>query len=103
MKTYVPDPEKWVQYFEDKTKNKKPAVVPIQPVKKIIPIETTRPVISKRKALVKIEPITPVQQLEERVKAELKRNHKSEQRGGSNSVHVPRKKQRITCVDTSGF
>lgn len=111
MKSFVPDREKWANYFLHQTGRKKQPMVTITPRKGIIPIETNRPGIPKKEDVVKIEAITPVQQLEERVKSELERTRKRkltsddalEQSGGSTSYHTTRKKRLVSRVDTSGF
>ncbi len=111
MKPYVPDPGMWAKYFEQVAFGKKQDVVNIKPAKRIIPIETARKGPTKDNVLVKLEAITPEQQFEERVKAELARFRKRksipggdlEQTGGSRIAHAPRSKRRIACVDTSGF
>lgn len=111
MKAYVPDPEKWLRYFESVAARKSQGVKQIEPVSGIIPIEAVRSGAAKNSEVVKIEAITPVQQLDARVKSELSRIRKRkstsgtnvEQTGGSGMVHTPRPKRRNARVDVSGF
>lgn len=111
MKAYVPDPEKWVRYFESVAARKTQGVVQIKPASRIIPIEDVRPVAAKNTDVVRIEAITPLQQLDARVKSELSRNKKRksssntdvEQTGGSGMIQTPRRKRRVARLDVSGF
>lgn len=111
MKTYVPDPEKWVRYFESVAARKTQDVIQIKPKSGIIPIETVQPVAAKNSDVVKIEAVTPVQQLDARVKSELSRIRKRkssfdmdvEQTGGSGMMQTPHWKRRVACLDVSGF
>lgn len=111
MKTYVPEPEKWSEYFTQKANRKAQVVEITQPVNRVIPIETARKGTTQDKALVKIEAITPVQRTQEMAKAELPRIRKhaftsdgeSEQAGASGFEHVSHKKRRTDSIDSTGF
>lgn len=111
MKAYVPDPEKWVRYFESVGAHNTQGVIQLKPASRIIPIEAVRPVAAKNSDIVKIEAITPLQQLDTRVKSELSRIRKRksssntdvEQTGGSGIIQTPRRKRRVARLDVSGF
>ena len=110
MKQYVPDPELWVRYYEDKLKSKKLRVVPIQPLRRVTKIVPTQKSSPPRDDLVKIEAISPLQQYNERVESEVKRmekrkmtNDSVKQTGGSKTAEAPNKKRRIYRADSSGF
>ena len=109
MKSYVPDPEKWERYFQDKCSSPSQMVVHgSRPA--VIPIEDKKPSVPKSE-IVSIEVVTPVQRQKERVESELRRigalatpskerkRKRKNQRGGS----AGRKLKRVSSHDTSGF
>ena len=109
MKSYVPDPEKWERYFQDKCSSPSQMVVHgSRPA--VIPIEDKKPSVPKSE-IVSIEAVTPVQRQNERVESELRRigalatlskerkRKRKNQRGGS----AGRKLKRVSSHDTSGF
>lgn len=109
MKTYVPDPEKWVRYFQDKC-NTPSQMVAHGSQPGVIPIEDKKPSVPK-KEIVSIEAVTPVQRQKERVESELRRigaletpskerkRKREHQRGGSAAPKL----KRVSSHDTSGF
>ena len=110
MKSYVPDPEKWVWYFQDKCSTPSQMVVVHGSRPAVIPIEDKKPSLPKSE-IVSIEAVTPVQRQNERVESELRRigalatpskerkRKRDHQRGGSAGPKL----KRVSSQDTSGF
>ena len=110
LTTYVPDPDKWVRYFEDVASGKshrqdnRPEVIPIEDIKE------WNPEVKQ----VHIVPVTPVQHMNDRIQSELRRigalknssklrkkQHEKirAQSGGS----MIKQLKRVSKRDTSGF
>jgi ssDNA-binding replication factor A large subunit len=109
---YVPDPEKWARYFIRVAEGK------IEPQtgrnSKILIVDDDAQPATSRNSTVEIEPVTPVQRMNDRIESELrrigalkisskvrKRQHGETraQQGGSTSKQL----KRVSKWDTSGF
>ena len=110
LTTYVPDPDKWVRYFEDVAsgnshrQDNRPGVIPIEDTKAWTP----------EAKQVHTVPVAPVQHMNDRIKSELRRigalktssklrkkQHEEirAQSGGS----MIKQLKRVSKRDTSGF
>jgi hypothetical protein len=110
---YVPDHEKWARYFTEKAEGKIEPRTGANSKILIVDEDDTKSVTSRNSA-VKIEPVTPVHRMNERIESELRRMGalKSSPRGSNRERKIVRRQEggsnkkqlkRVSLWDTSGF